>query len=214
MVKNMATPPTGKSVSQNYPEHIEQLVTLAKAKGFLAREFLTWVWYQCERAPDAVRAQNPFGKGHLASTMWIDDRLILESTAGDVHENIMKGGKPSVSNEASLGLSAGKSVKELKFGLTVEGLGDFTAVLNGDDLCPRGLKLPDLSDQTDNDAKSRKLGAPLGTRLQLVRVFTCYLDDLFAKFVEERVDDQWATQGLTSMRKWIKDRRGKEGVLH
>jgi len=210
----MATPAAEKSSPQSYPEHVEQLVALARAKGFLAREFLTWVWYQCERAPEAVRAQNPFGKGYLGATMWIDDRLILESTAGDVHENILKGGKPSSSHEASLGLSAGKSVKELKFGLTVEGLGDFTAVLNGDDLCPRGLKLPDLADQNSAEEHARKVAAPLGTRLQLVRVFTCYLDDLFAKFVEERIGEDWTTHGLSSMRKWIKERRAKEGALH
>jgi len=210
----MATSSSKNAESHSYPEHVEQLVTLARAKGFLAREFLTWVWYQCERDAEVIRANNPFGKGSLAATMWIDDRLILESTSGEVHENIMKGGKPSSSNEASLGLAGGKSVKELKFGLTVEGLGDFTAVINGDDLCPRGLKLPDLTDQNDNEPKSRKVNAPLGTRLQLVRVFTCYLDDLFAKFVEERMADDWQTSGLNSMRKWIRDRRDKEGALH
>ena len=210
----MATSPTEKSNSNTYPEHVEQLVTLARAKGFLAREFLTWVWYQCERNAESLRAQNPFGKGHLAATMWIDDKLILESTSGEVHETIMKGGKPSVCYEASMGLASGKSVKELKFGLTVEGIGDFTAVLNGDDLCPRGLKLPDLMDQGDNDLKTKKLGAPLVTRLQLVRVFTCYLDGLFAKFVDERMAEDWQANGLTQMRTWVKDKRSNEGALH
>lgn len=200
--------------TSSYPEHVEQIVTLTKAKGFLAREFLTWVWYQCEKAPDAIRVRNPFGKGQLPTTMWVDDRIILEATSGEVHESILKGGHPSTSTEASLGLAAGKSVRELRLGITVEGLGDFTAVVNCTDLCPRGIQLPDLSEAGDNDLQTRKLGAPLGTRLSLVRVLTSFLDDLFAKFVDERMSKDWKSEGLTEMRQWIKERRSKEGVLH
>src|SRR5262249_10437759 len=111
------------------PEQVEHLTNLSKAKGFLGREFLTWLWYMAETYEDHLTTSGPSGE-EIAFDIWVDDRLVLEATGGSAssHENVMKGGDPSQSYEAAAALGTGKTVKELKLGINAKGYGEFTAI--------------------------------------------------------------------------------------
>jgi hypothetical protein len=191
------------------PEHVDHLATISKAKGFLGREFLTWLWYTAETSREAMRL-TAAGQAYEFD-LWIDDKVVLESGGGVAQQHAMKGGDPSQSREASAALATGKTVRELKIGLNDKGLGEFTASLNADDLSPRGLKLPNPESGT---APSDEL--PLATRLRRMDTFLALLDGLFARFLEERTSDAWEKDGLTAIRAWIKKRQkqAESATLH
>lgn len=200
------------------PEHVEYLANLARAKGFLGREFLTWLWYLSETKDGSLSLPNRFHKGEdLEVDFWVDDRLGLEGTSGYTHENFFKGGDPSRSAEAQAALRSGKTVKQLKLGIRVEGTGEFTAVLNADDLNPRSLKLPPV-DKDDAQAKSPDADpeVPLMARIRQTEIFLSALDGLFAKFLEERVEESWESSGIEGVRAWVKARQKatESGTLH
>jgi hypothetical protein len=189
-------------------EQLTEISALSKAKGFLAREFLLWLWWRSEGGQFEVSVRHPSGKGQLKGTIWIDDRIVLESPQGRIHEHIMKGGTPAQSIEAAAALSSGKTVSEIRLGLAVEGVGEFRAILDGDELTPRSLKLPDDDDaRGDVERQTKKLGMPLLVRLDHTRLFTGFIDKLFAVFLEERTSSEWTTKGVDGLRKWIKSLR-------
>jgi len=192
----------------------EDLTSLSRAKGFLAREFLLWLWWRSESEDFAVEVKSTAESGRrrtMKASVWIDDRVVLESPSGQIHEHIMKGGTPAQSIESAEALATGKTVKEIKIGLAVEGLGDFSAVLDGESLSPRGLKLPapdsDATAVSADGTPSRPRALPVSARLDLIDVFVCFLDQLFATFMEERTVGDWSNKGGASIRKWIRTRR-------
>ncbi len=186
--------------------HIEQLTTLSKAKGFLGREFLTWLWYVAETSKETLNLEVPGRDDALELDLWVDDRIVLEGTSSQSHQNVMKGGDPSQSREAEAALSTGKTVREMKLGLNLKGAGEFTAILNCDDLNPRSLKLPQR-DKSEGAAPSEDL--PVVQRLRHLEVYMAALDALFTRFLALRVEDEWEKGGLADMRGWIKKRQSK-----
>jgi hypothetical protein len=193
--------------------HVESLTNMSKAKAFLGREFLTWLWYMAETNEERLQAPGRV-TGTLDFDIWVDDRIVLEASSGMSHSNVMKGGDPSQSFEAAAALTTGKTVKEMKLGVNVKNYGEYTAVLHCDELNPRSLKLP------KPDAEG---GAPVGAdelpivwRLKHTEVFLAVLDGLFARFLNLRVDETWQATGLVAMRAWIKQRhKGTDsGTLH
>jgi hypothetical protein len=194
------------SESTGYPEdHVESLNNITAAKGFLGREFLTWLWFFAETEDDRVVIKDPWEERDLEVDLWVEDRLVLETAnSSTAQESVMKGGDPSQTEEAAAALRSGKTVKELKIGMNIKGLGEFTAILNHVDLQPRSLKLPEPN-------KEDQSAAPEDTRtvirIQHTDTFLTVLDGLFAKFINERVDDSWKIKGLTKMRSWIEDRQ-------
>lgn len=186
--------------------HVEQLTTLSKAKGFLGREFLTWLWYVAETQKETLSLEPLDKEGEIEVDLWVDDRIVLEAATGQSHQNVMKGGDPSASREAEAALSTGKTVREMKLGMNVKGAGEFTAILNCDDLNPRGLKLPQR-DKEDGAAPSEDL--PVIQRLRHLEIYLSALDSLFARFLSVRTEDGWEKGGLADMRAWIKKRQSK-----
>lgn len=184
------------------PEHVDHLATISKAKGFLGREFLTWLWYTAESTRESLTLK-ALGRT-FELDLWIDDRVVLESGGGVAQQNAMKGGDPSQSREAAAALATGKTVRELKVGLNVKGLGEFTSVLHADDLTPRGLRLP-APNQDGTPAAADEL--PIATRLRHMEVFLAILDGLFARFLEVRTAEDWEKTGLPEIRAWIKKRQ-------
>jgi hypothetical protein len=193
-----------------FQEHVDNLASISRAKAFLGKEFLTWLWYVSEKSKslDGVA-------GKYEVDIWVDDRLVLESSSGKSHVNSLKGGEPSQSREAAIGLSLGKTVKELKLGVNVRGVGEYTAVLNSDGfstdgLAPKSVKLPTFDDTADGDRDDED--SPTVTlRLKQTQIFVKVLDGLFAKFMDERSSDKWENDSLAKIKSWIKTRREASG---
>ena len=181
--------------------HLDNLTKMARAKTFLGREFLTWLWRKAEIDGDQLQLRSGEDQPLRNVRMWVDDRIVLEDLAGVGHVYTMKGGSPSQSPEAAAALAAGKTVLELKLGLEVDGVGIFLASLRGDQLAPRTLQLPPLDDHEDLSAEDT-----LDRRLALMDEFVGMMDDLFSKYMEERTSKSWSASGAQHIKDWIKDR--------
>lgn len=197
-------------------EHLDMLTNVAKAKTFLGREFLTWLWFTAETRREPKTLPHPRLGTTLTYDLWIDDRMVLEAVARMAalsHQSVMKGGDPSHSREAAAALAAGKIVRELKIGLNIRGLGEFSAVLASDDLSPRALKLPNSKGSA---AQSEGESLPLAVRIQHMEIFLAALDQLFALFLESRTSERWEEGELLEIRQWIKARQSEQesGTLH
>jgi hypothetical protein len=191
-------------------EHVDQLTSLSKVKGFLGREFLTWLWFTAETTKERLRLAGAKGQGELEVDLWIDDRIVLDGASGHAHQNVMKGGTPSHSREAAASLATGKTVREMKLGVGVKNAGEYSAILHCDDLNRRSLRLPGL------DGEAAKAEVPLAARLKAIELFLAVLDGLFARFLAERSASDWDKTGLQEMRSWIRTRQGagEEGTIH
>jgi hypothetical protein len=187
------------------PAQLEQLTSIPKAKAFLGREFLTWLWFLADTTDKELEYQDKATGKKKRFDLWIDDRLVLESGQGLSHENVLKGGDPSNSQEAGMALATGKTVRELRLGVHIKGVGDFTAVLNEGDLNPRSLKLPTV--ETGEAEGSAEPTLPIATRLKQTEAFLTILDRLFAMFMEQRVGDDWESEHLPRIRAWVKKRQ-------
>ena len=171
-----------------HASQIEWYQSITASKPFFGQEFLTWLWFRSESGEDQVNLTGSTGEEYVFD-LWIDDRLILESSTARAHHHTIRGGDPSQSAEAATALLTGKSVKELKMGINVEGYGEYQAVLSGKDLAPRSLSLPD-----QEDASGEAIADPLELiqlRLEQMRVFLDILDGLFLQFISERTEDSW-----------------------
>ncbi len=189
-------------MSYNLADQSENLSSMARAKPFLGREFLTWLWHKIESGTENISVRTERGDSWSLG-MWIDDRIVLESALGTGHINTMKGGDPSRSPEAAVSLLSGKSVRELKIGLQIETLGEFSCVLSCEDLAPRGLHLP------KPEMEDEGLDQKLERRLTLTCTFLEVLNGLFAMFLDERMSDNWDRVHVTVIKDWIQSRADK-----
>jgi len=197
----------------------ERLTTLPLAKPFLGREYLTWLWYTAETNGEGLSIEDPAGSKPWTVDLWVDDRILLQSWDMPGHENLLRGGDPSHSQEASASLATGKVVREMRVGMHVRGVGDFTCTLNADSLSPRSLRLPTDQGEGDDAGSIEEFGpeAWVSSRLLYLEIFLGVTDSLFARFMSERNNKDWEQDGLTRLRQWISERQTGESskkLLH
>lgn len=197
------------SESQNILlEHIDNLTAISKAKGFLGREFINWLWYFADTQAGAVHMRSRKTSSEYEVQIWVDDRMVFETFAGKPLVHSMRGGDPGKSLEAVAAFQSGKTLKEIKLGLHVAGIGDFSAQLHCDGLkseglSPRSLILP--KSEAGSDAE-----ATLIRRLQHTELFLDILDGLFAKFMDDRSTDAWQDKVMVKFKKWMQSKRANE----
>lgn len=190
--------------------NIEKLMSTAKAKSFLGKEFLTWLWF-CSEEDSRYFDILSIDQERYQVQVWVDDRIVLESANSKAHQQTLKGGDPSQSLEAAASLRSGKSIKEIRLGFHVEEIGDFICTFSGDDLNPRSVRLPEpIEEYTQSENFSQ-----LGFRLKCCQVLVDTIDGLFKEFLEERVHDDWQTKGLQKIKAWIRERTSQiDSYLH
>ncbi|MFK7825388.1 MAG: hypothetical protein AB8G05_14635 [Oligoflexales bacterium] len=202
--------------SKDTDKYLEKLGTLTKTKAFLGKEFLTWLWYQAELRKEAFFLERSKDKGDLSFHFWIDDRIFLQPFDKQGHENLLRGGDPSQSEEAATSLASGMVIKEFKLGMNIRGVGDFTAVLNADDLNPKSLQVPGDQAGVWEDSDELDQSTIILTRIHQMECFTDALDFVFAEFLHDRTSGDWDTKTLRSIRNWISSRRTRSAqkVIH
>jgi hypothetical protein len=173
---------------------LDQLGALAKAKRFLAREFLVWIWHQAENDDAPASFACPLTGQQRKFRFWIDDRLTLEATSGRVHLHQMRGGAPAQTPEAAAGILSGQTIRDLRIGFDVNGLGEFACTLSARDLSPRSVQLPVQADAGDVAMQTSGNAEPVGLRLDLTATFLAMMDALFAGFMQQRMEDSWPGQ--------------------
>lgn len=184
---------------------LDQMAALSKAKRFLAGEFLVWLWHRADAVDEPVEYICPTNSQKRRVRCWVDDRLTLEAQSGRVHVHQMRGGAPAQTPEAAAGILAGKTIRDMRVGFDVEGLGEFSCTLSSKDLSPRGIQFPQQADAKDVTLQTAALAEPVGLRMDLMTTFLALMDGLFAEFMQQRMAESW-TGHLKVMREWAEKR--------
>ena len=174
-----------------------KLSNLCNIKAFIGREFLTWLWYLVENSADALKVHCAVEKRTYTLDLWIEDYLIFESPSSMAHTQTLRGGTPSQSIEATAALKTGKSLKQMKIGMSIEGLGEFSACLTDNNLFPRGLKFTRVHDEGEQNADN------LSVRLEMIETFLKVLDLLYSDFIAIRTQKNWENHEARKIRFWI-----------
>lgn len=180
------------------PSHID-LHALTRSKRFLGSEFLTWLWYKIEENDELTL----FPRGSSAAVrmnLWIDDRIVTSASSGQL--NLLRGGDPVNSAEAAVALLSGKTVRELKVGFNIHGVGEYRATLNASDLRPKGLVLPSFEQEDDEESAP----AMIPLRVRQVEFFLRILDGIFALFIDDRTSPDWDNAMTRAINEWITSR--------
>ena len=171
----------------------EGLRFLQTNRTFIGREYLTWLWFLSET------------QGHRISLpevgdfrFFVDDRIVLTSAGGSVHENVLKGGTPAYATEAKVSLLSGKLVNEAKFVLQ-ESERQWSWSMRADDLGLRGVKLPAVSEP---DA-----AAHMGARLKMMQTLVDVVDALFQQYMALRTTPAFE-QELDRVSEWLASKEG------
>lgn len=157
-------------------------------RAFLGREFLTWIWFLCETQSHKI---NVPGYGDMK--LYLDDKLVLSSSGGSVHENSLRGGTPAYADEAKAALLAGKLVQEAKFILQdVER--QWMWSMRAEDLSLRGVRLPSL--------QAPDAATHIAQRVTLMQTLVDVIDHLFKTYMDLRLSKRFDVE-IARMGDWM-----------
>lgn len=171
----------------------EGLRYLQTNRMFIGREFLTWLWFLSETQGHRIRLPE-LGEFRF----FVDDRIVLTSPGGSVHENVLKGGTPAYATEAKVSLLSGKLVQEAKFVLQ-EADRQWSWTMRAEDLSLRGVKLPPVSEP--------EASAHMSARIRMMQTLVDVVDGLFKQFMSLRTNPAFEHE-LGRVGAWLASKEG------
>ena len=162
---------------------------------FLAREFLTWLWYKSEERNGTIAIP---GKTEVELTF--EKRVVLESGEGEYAETVACQGLHADLKEGKAAIREGKKVREARLRLEKDGdRWEFT--LKADRFQFQSMKLPQTGG-LDEEAEEKEGG--ILERVYLVETALKTMDELFAFFLSRRLSPQWASEDIPRVKAWLR----------
>ena len=160
---------------------------------FLGREFLTWLWFCLEQNPQAVASVDA-----EIEAIDIGNRMVLENRGPVGMETVtIKGDDPGL-EEGLTALKKGALVSEMSL-LFQSAEQHWRFTLKAESLFITGLKVPDTGAvETEQD-----LDGALLEKMFLMERAVGLVQGLFSKFIRSRISEEWTSQIVPDMRKWI-----------
>lgn len=158
----------------------------------LGEEFLTWLWYQSDTAPDSFTTQNgsPF---HV----YMEQRIVVQGGQGNEKETATVTGSLSPLREARFGLGTGKKVTRALIRLEKDDFA-FQFTLRAEDFSIGSLKTPKL-DREDRDDEPDALFLE---KIYLIENCLEMLDNLYNSFLLLRFSNLWQKE-VAGMAQWL-----------
>jgi hypothetical protein len=160
-------------------------LSLIEAKSFIGSDFLTWLLVRSEIHGGGLVTPKR-GQFQLV----FDRKVVLTGDA----ERVAWSGQITSIDEMRAALQRGKKVLEAQFHLT-QGKKEWHFTLNGRLLQFRGLKTPKLLSAGDAELLFDKLDA--------IAECVGFIDELFAEFVEKRMDPTAWARELLAIHTWL-----------
>jgi recombination associated protein RdgC len=165
-------------------------------KGFLGREFLTWLWFTSERTGGVVAeyAATSYGVQFL-------DRIVLSSD-DESKQVVTLTGETFEPKHALAAILEGKKIEEAR--ISIRGDDDeFTMVLKSTWFQFSGLRTPPIlparesrDDEDDERTTFLEKFALVGKAMDIV-------DSLFKEFLNLRLSERWNSEELPAIQEWI-----------
>ena len=165
------------------------ILELVQQKAFLGKEFLTWIWYRAETAP---KFELP---GDRSCEVEVLGPMLLDAHYGDARSTALKGESPNTAPEAATALLEGKKLARTRLKIECDGV-DWIATIDGETFNITGLGLP-RSGQLPFDELLR-------LRLEFMLEYETLFSELFAAFLEIRLDEgEWSAE-IKKIQKWVR----------
>ncbi|MBI4962859.1 MAG: hypothetical protein HY913_06255 [Desulfomonile tiedjei] len=171
-------------------------IDILSQKAFLGREFLTWLWFKSDRA--GGRIEMP---GNKAAEVLFLDRMTLDLSDAETPQTVMLKGEYSELREGLAALREGKKIEEARISVRAAD-NDFTMILKGTWFSFGSLRTPPILPASDADEEEPVEGAFL-EKVSLIEESMEIVDSLFAYFLKLRTSDQWETEELPALRRWV-----------
>lgn len=150
----------------------------------LGEEFLTWLWFRSDTAPEPFKCSD----GNFFNVN-MEQKIVVESGAGEQKETAIVSGALSSLNEARFGLGMGKKVSRALVRLEKNEM-VFQFTLRASDFSFSGLKTPKI-ERADKDDDPDALFLE---KIFLMETCLEMLDVLYAMFIELRLSDEWTSE--------------------
>jgi hypothetical protein len=164
------------------------LLDIIQQKKFLGPEFLTWLWYQSEKHGGVLTIPD-----QDAVTLWIDDRMELESHDPSDQRNVLRGGAPSTSPEARAALKEHRKASGAKLRIA-KGEREWAFQLDAKTLDLKSVKIPALLTSEEDDK--------FFERVHLIEELKEVVEALFGRFIKIRTAHEWGEE-RADMARWV-----------
>jgi hypothetical protein len=162
---------------------------------FLAREFMTWLWFKSEERDGAISIP-----GQADVVLSYERRVVLESGEGEYSETVACQGLHADLREGKAAIREGKKVREARLRLEKDSdRWEFT--LKADRFQFQSMKLP-AAGGFDEEGEEKEGGVL--ERIYLVETAMKIMDDLFAFFLKRRLSPQWVSEEIPRIKTWLK----------
>lgn len=160
---------------------------------FLGNEFLTWLWFVMENRQDVLAESSD-----AFTSLEIGNRMVLEVTTNDTVERITLKGDRIGLEEGMLSMQKGGVVTELQL-VYKAGSDEWRFGIKGESLNISGLKTP----HTGRIESEEEVEGAVLEKVFLCAKVVDFVNNLYSKFIHQRVSDHWQTREVPSIRKWI-----------
>ncbi len=159
---------------------------------FLGYEFLTWLWFLTENAPDRIREIYTD-----TTTLTVGNRVVLENRVHDGVESITIKGDDAGLEEGRLAIRKGAVVTELNL-IYKSGENEWRFTLKGESFHIANLKLPETGPvETGSDIEGVVL-----ERIYLSEKIVRLIDALYVRFVKLRLSEDWQKTAVPELNAW------------
>ena len=163
---------------------------------FIGYEFLTWLWFSIETAPDDLIRNIP-----EFSALEIGNRIVLENRVNSASETITIKGDEADLKEGILSLAKGAMVTEIQLTCQAESQ-QWLFSIKGESLSLFNLKLP----QTGPLETGEEMDGIILEKTYLLEKLVHAIDALFKVFIHMRVGSNWHKTILPEIKQWIHHR--------
>ena len=160
---------------------------------FIGHEFLTWLWFIIEAAPQEIKAMeiSPF-------ELDIGNRIVLENKKEQNIESITIQGDAAGLEEGRLALKKGALVTELNLILRKNDQ-QWQFTIKGESIGFTGFKTP----QTAGIESQEDLEAALLEKAYLDEEAFDIVDALYSRFIHNRLASRWEEKTVHLIKSWL-----------
>jgi recombination associated protein RdgC len=169
---------------------------ILKQKSFLGREFLTWLWFKSEQTGGRIEIT-----GDKTVQVVFLDRMTLDLSDAETPQSVAIRGEHSQLREGIAALREGKKIEEARVSVSA-GQDEFTLILKGTWFAFGSLRTPAVLPSEEEDPEEGPEGRLL-EKVHLIEEGIEIIDVLFAHFLKIRISEEWDSQELPMLRKWI-----------
>lgn len=177
--------------------HERDHVDLIREKGFMGREFLTWLWYRSDAVDDTVSLHN----GDDARITF-ERFMTLEGGEGDSLESVTCRGLRAQLHEARTALQSGKKISRAHIRLDINDL-QWKFTVDAATLDISNLKVPRTVTAGEEEGDDLSFEARILERIHMLELAIEAVDALFALFLTYRLDTAKWTEEKRGIKQWI-----------